>query len=169
MKFLIPTVLETDRLRLRMFQMDDWKDLHEYYGDADCTQYTTRKPLKEYETWQKMAALLGHWELRDYGSYAVEEKELKKVIGIAGLDYPIDWPEPEIQWALAKQYWGKGYASEAVRAVKQMAADYIPEISLISVIHPENKNSSNLARSVGAVYERDYFFRDDTWHIYRHK
>jgi RimJ/RimL family protein N-acetyltransferase len=83
-----------------------------------------------------MAAVLGHWQLRNYGSYALEEKKLNRVIGIAGLDYPSDWLEPEIQWGLAKEFWGKGYASEVVRAIKNMAARYVPDISSISLIHP---------------------------------
>jgi RimJ/RimL family protein N-acetyltransferase len=168
MNYLIPEELETDRLILRMFRLDDWKYIHEYYGDAECSKYTSGKPLTENESWQKMAAVLGHWQLRNYGSYALEEKKLKRVIGIAGLDYPSDWPEPEIQWGLAKEFWAKGYASEAVRAIKNMTAQYIPHISLISLIHPQNMNSSNLAKSVGAIFEKEYFFREATWHIYRH-
>ena len=166
--YLIPTQLETDRLLLRMFRNDDWKDIHEYYGDAACATYTTGKASNEHETWQKMAAVLGHWQLRSYGSYALEEKKLKRVIGIAGLDYPSDWPEPEIQWGLAKQFWGKGYASEAVRAIKEMKKQFIPNMFLISLIHPDNANSSNLAKAVGAYFEKEILFRNGTWHIYRH-
>ena len=168
MRYLIPEELETDRLILRMFRLDDWKEIHEYYGDAECATFTSGKALNENESWQKMAALSGHWQLRNYGSYALEEKALKKVIGLAGLDYPSDWPEPEIQWGLAKKFWGKGYASEAVRAIKKMTNQYIPDMPLISLIHPQNTNSCNLARSVGAVFEKEYFFREGIWHIYRH-
>src|SRR5262245_2954183 len=103
LKYLIPTGLETERLRLRMFRETDWTDLHEYYGDPDCSQFTSGRPLKDYETWQKVAALRGHWELRNYGSYAMEEKSFGRVIGVVGLDYPLEWPEPEIQWGLAKK------------------------------------------------------------------
>jgi RimJ/RimL family protein N-acetyltransferase len=71
-----------------------------------------------------------------------------------GLDFPNDWPEPEIQWGLARRYWGMGYASEGVRAIKKMTAHYLPELSLISLIHPENTNSLTLAKAVGASFER---------------
>jgi RimJ/RimL family protein N-acetyltransferase len=168
MKYLIPTTIDTERVVLRMFREDDWRDLHEYYGDPDCTTYTTGRPLKDYESWQKLAALVGHWQLRNYGSYAVEEKHSGRVIGVVGLDYPLDWPEPEIQWGLVRKSWGKGYANEAVRAVKGMVAEYLPDLSLISLIHPENLNSIKLAKAVGAHFEKEYFFRDDTWLIFRH-
>ena len=165
---LIPERLETKRLILRKPRLDDWKDIHDYYSDPEGVKYTTRRPLDESESWQKLAALAGHWTLRGYGSYVLEEKDLDRVIGIAGLDYPNDWPEPEIQWALSRKFWGKGYASEAARAVKEMAVNYLPALSLISLIHPENQNSINLAKSLGAFFEREYYFRDDNWHIYRH-
>ena len=168
MSFLIPEQLETDRLILRMFQLDDLSDIHEYYADYDCTKYTTQRQLEIHESWGKMAALAGHWSLYNYGSYALEEKNLRRVIGFAGLDYPIDWPEPEIQWALVRKFWGKGYASEAAWAVKKMADKYLPDLSLISLIHPENHNSINLAKSLGAIYEKDFNLRGDTCHIYRH-
>lgn len=168
MKYLIPTEIETERLHLRMFRENDWKDIHEYYGDPECAKYTSGQPLKDYESWQKLAALTGHWELRNYGSYAVEEKHSGRVIGVVGLDYPGDWPEPEIQWGLARKYWGKGYASEAVRAVKRMTEVYLPDLSLISLIHPQNSSSINLAKAVGAYFEKEIFFRNDTWLVYRH-
>lgn len=168
MDYLTPQFLETDRLFLRTFQENDWKDLHKYYSDPACTKYTVGRALTEGETWRTMAAMIGHWQLRRYGSYALEERTTRQVIGIAGLDYPNDWPEPEIKWGLIREFWGKGYASEAVRAIKKMWIEYLPDLSLISLIHPDNKNSVNLAKAVGAHFEKEYEFRGDTWSIYRH-
>jgi RimJ/RimL family protein N-acetyltransferase len=34
-------------------------------------------------------------------------------LGTVGLWYPVDWPAPEIKWALIRKAWGKGYAREA--------------------------------------------------------
>jgi RimJ/RimL family protein N-acetyltransferase len=161
--------LETDRLILRTFRENDWKDLHAYYSDEECIRYTIGRTLTEGETWRAMASLIGHWQLRQYGSYAIENKADHKVLGFAGLDYPNDWPEPEIQWGLCREYWGKGYASEAVRAVKKMADQYLPDVSLISLIHPANANSIKLAEAVGAHVEREYDFRGGKWLIYRHE
>jgi RimJ/RimL family protein N-acetyltransferase len=163
-----PESLQTDRLLLRFFREEDWKDLHKYYSDETCMRYTVGRALTEGETWRAMAAMIGHWQLRHYGSYALEEKASHRVIGVAGLDYPNDWPEPEIKWGLIRDFWGKGYASEAVRAIKKMWIEYLPELRLISLIHPDNANSINLAQAVGAYFERPHEFRGDTWSIYRH-
>ncbi len=99
---------------------------------------------------------------------AVEVKSSGKVAGIVGLWYPVEWPEPEITWHLSRGYLGKGYAREAARAVLKMAAEYIPEISLISIIHTENIDSIKLAAALNAKFERTVKFRGCNWYVYRH-
>ena len=167
-RFAIPERLETEHLVLRMFVEDDWRALHEHYSDAECTRFTFRRALTEAATWRAMASMAGHWQLRGYGPYAVEEKVTRAVLGTVGLWYPLEWPEPEIKWALARRHWGKGYASEAVRAVQNMAWACVPDVSLISLIDSRNAASIKLALAVGATLERELEFAGSPFHIYRH-
>ena len=166
--FLIPQVLETGRLRLRPFAHDDWRALHEHFSDEECTRYTFRRALTEAATWRAMASMAGHWLLRGYGPYAVEEKATGTVLGTVGPWYPLEWPEPEIKWALARRHWGRGYASEAVRAVQRMAHECLPELRLISLIDCRNEASIRLALAVGATLERELEFAGGPFHLYRH-
>lgn len=168
MKYKVPESLETDRLFLRRFKEPDWRDLHAYYSDPECMKYTLGRPLSEGETWRQMASMVGHWQLRGYGPYAIEERITSRVLGPVGLWYPQEWPEPEIKWGLARSFWGKGYASEAGRAVRKMATAAMPDVRLISLIHPENAASINLARALGAEFEREVDFRGGKANIYRH-
>lgn len=168
MNFLVPAELETERLILRQFQDDDWKDLHNYYSDAVATKYTTGRKFTEGETWRTMASMIGHWQIKKYGPYAVVEKASQKVIGIVGFWYPNDWPSPEIKWALAPKYWGKGYAKEATLAVQAAGRNYMPNVPLISFINSENIASIKLAESVGASFSKATEFRGGIWHIYQH-
>ncbi len=169
MGFRIPEQIETERLLLRTFQESDWRDLHAYYSDPDCTRYTVGKPLTEGGTWRIVASMIGHWVMRGYGPYAVVEKQSGRVVGPVGLWYPCDWPEPEIKWALARDCWGLGYASEAASAVNTMAQAYLPELHLISFINEENQPSIELAKRVGARFEQTRPFRGGIWHVYRHQ
>ena len=89
-------------------------------------------------------------------------------MGTAGFWYPNDWPELEIKWALSREYWGKGYASEATRAVQKVARKVFTDKPLISFINSENMASIRLALAVGAVLEKQVEFRGRNWHIYRH-
>lgn len=168
MNYKIPERMETDRLILRTFSEADWRDLHVLYSDEECVKYTIQRTLSEAESWSAMASMIGHWQLKGYGPYAVELKESGVVIGPVGMWYPHGWPEPEIKWALARQYWGKGYAAEAARAVKEMAESYLSEVHLISLIYSGNERSKALALSLGAKLEKDIEFRGNVAHIFRH-
>lgn len=168
MNFKIPEFLQTDRLVLREFRNDDWRELHKYYNDSECMKYTLGRTLTEGETWRAMASMIGHWHLHGYGPYGVELKDTNKLIGICGLWYPNDWPEPEIKWGLVQRYWGKGYAKEAAIAVKSMVREYLPNILPISLIFSGNDNSINLALSLNAVFEKEIEFRGQRARIYRH-
>lgn len=167
-RFRIPQRLETGRLLLRTFVNDDWRALHEHFSDPECTRYTFRRALTEAASWRAMASMAGHWDLRGYGPYAVEEKATGTVLGTVGPWYPLEWPEPEIKWALAARHQGKGYASEAVRAVQRMAHECLPGLRLISLIDSRNEASIRLALAVGATLERELEFAGGPFHLYRH-
>ena len=168
MSYLIPESIESERLILRMFKESDWKDLYDYYSNAETTKFTIGRTLTEGETWRTMTSMIGHWMIRGYGPYALEEKGSGKVIGVSGLWYPNDWPEPEIKWGLTNIYQGKGYASEAARRIKRMATEFLPKTSLISLIHSENEPSIRLALALGCTFEQRVVFRGNDCSIYRH-
>lgn len=167
-EWLIPLRLETPRLVLRQMTDADWPALHAYYSDAEATRFTVGRALTEGESWRTMAAMVGHWVLRGYGPYGLEEKTTGRVVGAVGLWYPNDWPEPEIKWALARVHWGRGLAREAARAVQAMAAEHLPDLHLISLIHQDNAASIRLAEAVGATFEAEVEFRGWPARIYRH-
>lgn len=169
MHFLVPEQLETERLWLRQFRETDWRDLFEYYSDRRATRYTFGRDLNEGDTWRIMCGMIGHWQLRGYGPYALEEKAGGKVLGTVGFWYPNDWPEPEIKWGLAAHAWGRGFASEAARAVLRIGREYLPEIRFISMIHPGNAASIRLARALGAGFESEVDYEGELCHVYRHR
>ena len=163
----VPRSIGTERLTLRPFGPDDWRAMHEHYSDIECTRFTFGRALTEGESWRAVASMVGHWQLRGYGPYAVVENASSTVLGTVGLWYPIDWPEPEIKWALLRKAWGKGYAREAAQAVQGVAVQELgtPPISLIGV---DNVASIHVALAVGARPERRVSFRGNPFGIYRH-
>jgi RimJ/RimL family protein N-acetyltransferase len=168
MNFKIPESLQTNRLVLRAFRNEDWRELHHYYSDYECMKYTTGRTLDEGETWRAMASMVGHWQLHGYGPYGIELKDTNQLIGICGLWYPNDWPETEIKWGLVRRHWGKGYAKESAIAVKNMIPEYLPNMVPISLIFFGNENSINLALSLNAKFEKEIEFRGQRALIYRH-
>ncbi len=166
MKQLIPDSLETERLNLRMFSIDDWQSLCEMFGDKECVRYTIKEPLPDWLTWRWLAAYVGHWQLRGFGPYAVVEKESGRMMGPIGLWFPGDWPEPEIKWSLAQKFWGKGYVTEAATAIRELVIKELKWNRLISIIHPENQRSMAVAKRIGGIYEKTIPFRGELADVY---
>lgn len=166
--YAIPQRLESERLILRMFREEDWRSMHAHYANPDCTRFTLGRVLSEGESWRLTATLAGHWLLRGYGPYALEEKATGAMVGAVGLWHPVDFPEREIKWAIHPACWGRGYASEAARVVQHMASEVYPGQPPISFIHQDNRSSIRVALAVGAVFEEEIDFRGGRFHIYRH-
>ncbi len=164
----IPESIESARLRLRRFREDDWRPLMAYYGDAAAVTYTYVQPCDEAQTRHIVDSFIRHWQRLGYGPYVIEEKADGAVAGVAGLWFPRGWPETEIKWALAPRHWGKGYASEAVRAVQAMTAQRLPGMCPISLIDARNEGSIRVALAVGAELEATIEFKGVPHRVYRH-
>lgn len=165
-KLLVPAELRTERLLLRPFVEADWKPLAQMTADIDCVRYTFRTPLTEWQTWRTLVGYLGHWSLRGYGPYSVVESSTSKWVGVVGIWYPGDWPEPEIKWSLAKDSWGKGYATEAAKQIQWICKRELKRDRMISLILPENEASKKVARRIGGKKESEFLFRGETAEIF---
>ena len=106
-------------------------------------------------SWRYFAGVIGHWALRGFGFWAVEEKDSKRLIGGVGLWYPEGWPEPELAYWLMPQAQGKGYATEAGLKVIEVAFDVMRLETLVSYMNPENNASIRVAeRLVDGLAQR---------------
>ena len=105
------------------------------------------------ETWRAVAGWIGHWALRGYGNWAIEERERGTLIGRAGIINPADWPGPEVGYVLGRDYWGHGYATEAARAAMDWGFATIGFDRLISLIDPANAASIAVAERLGETLD----------------
>jgi RimJ/RimL family protein N-acetyltransferase len=145
---MIPT-LETARLRLRGWKLEDFEAHARFAADPEVMRYLTGAPLSRADAWRNLTMTVGHWMLRGYGFWAVERKEDGAHIGRIGIHYPEGWPGLEVGWSLGREYWGKGYATEAAAAA--MAYGFLTQNAdrLISVIDPQNAASQAVALRLG--------------------
>ena len=105
------------------------------------------------EAWRSIAFFIGHWQMRGYGHWAVEEKATGRMIGRIGFLNPEGWPAFEIGWTLARDAWGKGYATEGAKTALQYAFKALDQRHVISLIHPENIRSMKVAERLGEKRE----------------
>jgi RimJ/RimL family protein N-acetyltransferase len=100
-----------------------------------------------------MAFIVGHWLLRGYGMWAVEERESGAFLGRIGFFNPEGWPGFELGWTLGRQWWGKGYATEGARAALDYAWRELGREHVISLIQPANQPSIGVAERLGERLE----------------
>ena len=74
-------------------------------------------------------------------------------MGRVGFLNPVGWPAFEIGWTLKREFWGKGYASEAARRALQYGFNELDKPHIISLIHPDNKASIHVAERLGETLE----------------
>lgn len=161
----IPTVT-TSRLILRAPQESDF-EAFAAFGASERARWVGG-PYSRLRSWGGFLATWGHWCLRGYGMWMVEDRASGATAGRVGMIFNDGWDEPELGWHIFDGFEGKGLAFEAVLAARQHAAESFGLDAPISYIDPANTRSLALARRLGATYERDGMVAGHPCHVYRH-
>lgn len=149
--------IETARLTLRAYTEADLKDVFDYASDPEVTKYLlwdAHKTLEDSQNFLNWTKAVSCGEIgKVFFVYAIWSKENKKVIG------SIDFKNTnrfggQIDYAIGKAYWNKGFVSEAAAALKTWAFVRFPEIvRLQAYCQPENIGSRRVMEKVGMEYE----------------
>jgi RimJ/RimL family protein N-acetyltransferase len=147
-------VIETERLRLRGHELSDFEDSAAMWADQRVTRYIGGKPSTREESWRRFLAYPGHWKLMGFGYWLIEEKAAGAYVGDGGfanfkreITPPFDAPEQG--WALAPSMQGRGYATDAVRAMLGWAETHFGRTDFVCMISPQNTPSHRVAEKVG--------------------
>jgi RimJ/RimL family protein N-acetyltransferase len=159
--------LETERLRLRPWLETDLEPYAEFCASENTARFVGGACGRE-DAWRRIAMFLGHWTLRGYGPWALEEKGHKRWVGYAGLWNPHGWLEPEIMWGLAATAQGRGLATEAAQGARGYAYRQLGWRTAISCIAQQNRPSQKVAARLGATLEKTAEVRGHLVGIYRH-
>jgi RimJ/RimL family protein N-acetyltransferase len=160
-------VLHTDRLVLRAFTPDDFEPFAQIVSDPEVVQYLDDgAPISREECWRGMALFIGHWQLRGYGWWAVEDRRSRDFLGRIGLYNPEGWPGIEIGWLLRRDKWGAGLATEGATAALTFAFDVVGASHVISLIDARNTRSIRVAEKIGERYEHDTNHKDRILAVY---
>ena len=156
---------------LRGFRDSDLDAMAAMCADPDVMRYLgDGRTLDREDAWRQMAMFVGHWTLRGFGPWAVQELESGAYVGRVGLYYPEGWPGRELGWVLAREHWGKGYATEAAGAALVHAFETLGWPRTISVIYRDNARSIRVAERLGEHREGPTTIRGhtaDVWVIDR--
>jgi RimJ/RimL family protein N-acetyltransferase len=160
-------VIETERLILRGWREDDFEPFAALYADPVDARYVGGVHARD-DAWRRMASIAGHWLLRGYGTWALEDKTTGKLAGWSGLWAPEGMPGCDLGWTLLPAMRGRGLAREAALRARRFAYETLGWETIMSLIHPDNARSIRVAETLGARFERLTPFRGADLAIYRH-
>jgi ribosomal-protein-alanine N-acetyltransferase len=161
--------LQTERLLLRPFRKSDYDAVHAYASDPEVTRYTSFGPNTPQETrdfLQRSAAAQTRVPRLDYG-FALVLRENDRLIGGAGLYLRENEPRiAELGYVLHRDFWGEGYAPEAVRALIDLGFRELGIHRIYARYHPQNRASARVMEKAGMQYEgvmRESAFVKGAW------
>ncbi|HEX8499537.1 MAG TPA: GNAT family N-acetyltransferase [Pyrinomonadaceae bacterium] len=159
--------LRTERLVLRMFREEDLDEYAAMAADPEVTRHLgDGGTLSRADAWRQMAMILGHWQLRGYGMWAAEESATGRLVGRVGFFNPEGWPGFELGWTLAREFWGRGYATEAARRALEYGFTELGRAHVISLIRPANAPSVRVAGRLGERLEGEVQLHGSTALVY---
>lgn len=138
--------LETERLIMREMTHADLLSLCEIMKDEN-TMYAYEGAFSDAEVQEWLERQILRYQKWNFGLWAVVLKETGKMIGQCGLTMQ-PWKDDEvleIGYLFNRNYWHKGYATEAAAACKQYAFDVLKAEEVCSIIRDTNIQSQNVA------------------------
>lgn len=153
-------MIETARLLLRRFTMDDVDELAAIFAKPEVFWYPHRRGLTREETETMVKErFIGLWEEQGFGHFAVIRKSDERLLGYTGLAIPYFLPEVlpavEIGYRFDPDAWGNGYATEASAASLDYGFDIVGLDRIIAIYHIENVRSGLVMERLGMTVERD--------------
>ena len=154
-------VIQTERLTLRAHRLDDYAACRAMWADPNVVRYIGGTPSSAQQTWMRMLNYTGHWSLMGFGYWLIEETQSGLFVGEAGFAdfkrglHPSMEGVPEIGWALASEMHGRGFATEAVRAVVAWSDRTRDWPRTVCMVNEDNAASLRVAQKCGyAQYDR---------------
>ena len=156
MKHLGTKTIETERLILRPFRVEDAESMYRNWAsDSEVTTYLTwpshdnvgisEMVLKDWDS---------HYGEDNYYQWAIVPKGLDEPIGsIAAVAVNDDAQWVEIGYCIGKNWWRKGYMTEAVGAVIRFFFEAVGVGRIQAKHDPRNPNSGAVMAKCGMRYE----------------
>ena len=155
------TVIDTPRLRLRHFLETDLDELAVLMANVDFMRFSSGVFTREQTTSFLFDRVIAPARAGLPSLFAVMPREEKRLIGYCGFYRQIvdEVEEIEIGYRLHPDYWNRGLATEAARAVRAYAFEVLKLERVISLIHPENHASRRVTEKNGMTLEKETTFR----------
>ncbi|HEX8142633.1 MAG TPA: GNAT family N-acetyltransferase [Pyrinomonadaceae bacterium] len=148
-------ILETGRLILRTWLLNDLKDFFEIYGDPEVWRYVDASGVYKNEDAARRSLRAGIAYEQEHGfcHWAVVEKSRGRVVGACGFNLYEGGPQLELVYHFARLYWGRGFATEAAGACMRYAFDKLGAPAVVASIDAKNQASRRVLEKIGFVHQ----------------
>jgi RimJ/RimL family protein N-acetyltransferase len=154
------TVLETERLRLRFFTLNDTDFIVRLLNTSGWIQYIGDRNVKtkeQAETYLRNGAFKSY-EVNGFGLSMVEIKKGNIPIGMSGILRRDELENPDIGFAFLPEYMGKGYAQEISQAIMKYAKEVLKLEKILAITLPTNQPSIKLLEKIGLSFQKHFSF-----------
>jgi len=150
------TTLETQRLFLRAFNVDDAQFVLTLLNEPSFIRYIGDKQVRNVDDARRylLNGPIASYERHGFGLCAVELRESRTPIGMCGLLKREELPDPDIGFAFLPDFWSKGFAFEAAAAVLHDARERIGIERVLAITSLDNEASIRLLERLGFKFER---------------
>jgi len=150
-------LLETERLVIRPWQPDDRSGFASIMSHPEVTRYVHGgRPYSEAEVDEWLARQARQLAEDGVCMGALIEKSTGHLAGLAGTQPLGTTGNLEIGWILAREAWGRGYATEAGAAAMRHVLETLARPRVVAIIDPGNEPSKRVAARLGMKYEATY-------------
>lgn len=158
------TVVETERLRLRLLSFDDAAFILELVNDPSWLRHIGDRGVRTLDDAREYLRVgpIDMYARHGFGLYAIELKSGVGPLGICGLIKRDSLPDVDIGYALLPAYVGQGYALEAARASLVLARERFGLSRLIAITTPDNEASARLLLKLGMHFERHFSVKPES-------
>jgi len=155
--------LETERLLLRHYDIKDAPNLFAMNTDAEVLKYTGETPLKSLAAAEDYIADYvsnpeGQVQKYRMGRLACIDKTSNEFVGFCGIKTHEETQITDIGYRFLRQYWGKGYATEACEKVLEFAFESHEKKQVIAHVHEYNFGSQRVAEKLGFTLEHRFLW-----------
>lgn len=143
-------------LLLRSLEFGDLNSLIAIWSDPKVTRFLPSRgnPIPQESVKQSLSTFIEHWQQRNYGIWAIVERDSSQVIGYCGLRYLKELGEVELLYGLARDYWRRGIITQAAKAAISFGFKTADLDRIIALVLPENQASKRVIEKVGFDYEK---------------
>ena len=154
-------MLETERLILRPLDETDIDAIYAMRSDADVMRFI-REPQNRQESANWVELVSSRWRKEKIGFCAITEKLSGAFAGWCGLWQLKETGEIEVGYAVAREFWGKGYATEAAFEFLEYGFKQLQLEKIVAVARAENTASRRVMEKLGMRYDYtgEFYGRD---------